>query len=502
MSTNAATTSGGPPTRAAAGLRPNVLGIFDSLIFAVAGTAPAYSIAASTAALVGVVGFAGPASLLYCGIPMFGIAWAFNYMDRIEPNAGTTYAWVGRVLHPALGFLAGWALIMYALIFMIAGSLPAGSTTLGLFSNSAANNLNDVTAVGGALFFIVVVLVLRGVKISVSGQWILSGIELAILLVFAVWGIIYGATSGVHSFSWSWFGFSHFQNFTGFILGALIATFYYSGWDVSSNLGEETKDPRRTPGLGGIFGVMVIFVLFEVFTIAMTMTLSGHQIQSHAGNVFAVFGDQLFSGGGTILAIAIILSTAGGLMATLLQANRTAFAMARERLLPEALATIHPRWRTPWIATIVAGVISIGLFIWSNLGGGTVGSVIADAISAIGLLIAFYYGLTGVAVVVAYRRHLLDSLANFVSIGLLPGLGAAFMLFVFIEAIDRSTGSVVRLTVIALALGLIPLAYYWARGSPYFRRRGLTVDSAAPALQTPPDPPSTTLPGPGGVGQA
>jgi amino acid transporter len=125
-----------PPVPAKIGLHANVLGLFDSIVMAVAGSAPAYTIAGSTAALVAAVALAGPAALLYCGIPMLGIAWAFSYLNRLETNAGASYAWVGRVLHPTLGFVAGCSLVVSATIFMVAGSLPAGSVTLGLFSRS------------------------------------------------------------------------------------------------------------------------------------------------------------------------------------------------------------------------------------------------------------------------------------------------------------------------------------------------------------------------------
>jgi hypothetical protein len=88
------TTSTEPATPAVAGeegLRANVLGLFDSIVMAVAGSAPAYTIAASTAGLVGAVGLAGPAALLWCGLPMLGIALAFNYLIKVEANAGATY---------------------------------------------------------------------------------------------------------------------------------------------------------------------------------------------------------------------------------------------------------------------------------------------------------------------------------------------------------------------------------------------------------------------------
>ncbi|KKD02053.1 hypothetical protein TN53_42670, partial [Streptomyces sp. WM6386] len=74
------------------GLQANVLGTFDSIVMAVGGSAPAYSLAATTAVLVGTVGFAAPAALLYCSIPMFGTAWAFNYLVRTLGDRGLARA--------------------------------------------------------------------------------------------------------------------------------------------------------------------------------------------------------------------------------------------------------------------------------------------------------------------------------------------------------------------------------------------------------------------------
>jgi amino acid transporter len=84
-------------------LRAGVLGLFDSVIMGIAGVAPGYSIAASTAVLFGAVVLGGAAALLYCGIAMFGIVFAFSYLGRVETNAGASYSWVRRALHPGLG---------------------------------------------------------------------------------------------------------------------------------------------------------------------------------------------------------------------------------------------------------------------------------------------------------------------------------------------------------------------------------------------------------------
>src|SRR3984957_3858842 len=121
-------------------LRAGVLGLFDSVILGIAGLAPAYSIASATAVLFGAVLLGGAAALLYCGIAMFGIVFAFSYLGRIEANAGASYSWVRRALHPILGYLSGWALIVSALIFMVIATVPAGSNVLDLFSHGAAQN--------------------------------------------------------------------------------------------------------------------------------------------------------------------------------------------------------------------------------------------------------------------------------------------------------------------------------------------------------------------------
>src|SRR4051794_34569011 len=267
------------------GLRQGALGGFDSVVMAVGRSAPASSIAGPTGVLIGGGGLASPAALLYSAIPMLGIAWAFSYLGRADVNAGAAYSWVGRALHPILGFLAGWALVVSATIFMVAGALPAGAATVGLFDEKAAGNTLLVTVVGAVWFLIMAGAVLVGVRVTARAQWIMSTIEVAILVLFAVLAIVHAAT-GHHagpSFDWSWLGFSHFNGVGGFVAAALIAAFYYWGWDVSSNLNEETKNGRKAAGRGGIIGVIIVFLLFEVFTIAVEVILPAKTISGSNG---------------------------------------------------------------------------------------------------------------------------------------------------------------------------------------------------------------------------
>ncbi|MGW6519711.1 APC family permease [Streptomyces sp. NPDC054962] len=471
------------------GLQANVLGTFDTVVMAVAGSAPAYSIAATTAVLAGAVGLAGPAALLYCAIPMLGIALAFSRLSRIDVNAGASYSWVGRTLHPFLGFISGWALVISATIFMVAGSLPAGSMTLALFDEGLADDTALSTFVGAAWFLVMLAVVLGGARLTVRAQLIMSGVELAILALFAVLAVFHTDTS--LPFDWSWLGFSHFDGVSGFAAGALVAAFYYWGWDVTSNLSEETRDSRRTTGLAGLIGVGIVFLLFEVFTIAVNVVLSSQQIENNGANVLAALGEEVWPGwGGKVLVVAVLLSTVATLETTLIQVTRSLFAMGRDRTMPSALGRVHRTWNTPWVAIAVVGGVALVLFVASNALG-SVGDILADAISAIGLQIAVYYGLAGLAAVVAYRKTLLKSPADFLLGGLWPLFGAAFMFWILVESLGELAPAAVAIGIGGLAVGLVPMLWYWRQGSDYYRPARLDASRTVEADYVPEGRPAT-----------
>ncbi|MFC1405408.1 APC family permease [Streptacidiphilus sp. N1-5] len=461
------------------GLRANVLSGFDTVIMALAGSAPAYSLASTTAVLVGAAGLVSPAALLWCAIPMLGIAWAFNYLGRLDVNAGASYSWVGRALHPALGFLSGWSLVVSATIFMVAGSLPAGQYTLSLFSDSAANNTWACIAVGSVAFLVMALLVLLGARITAHAQWIMTGIEVAILVVFGIAALVHGGSAATFSWSWLW-GFGHFGGVKGFAGAALIAAFYFWGWDVTANLSEETSNSKKNSGLGGLVGVIAVFALFEIVTIAVNMIISQKEIlDENSAPLLTTLGNVVWPGaGGKILVIAVVLSTVATLETTLIQVTRSLFAMGRDKTIPAAFGKSHARWQTPWVAILVVVVVSLGLFVASN-SLGSVTKIMGYAVAAIGLQISIYYALAGLAVVVAYRKLVLKSVSNAVFVGLWPLAGAVFMGFLFVENCMTLDLTTILIGLGALALGLIPMAYYWANGSDYYRPGAVRLDATA-----------------------
>jgi len=452
-------------------LKSGVLGLFDSLIMGVAGSAPAYSIAATTTALFGAVLYGGPAALLYCGFFMFGIVFAFKYLSQDDQHAGAAYSWVRRALHPVLGYLSGWALVVSALIFMVIATFPAGSSMLSLFSTSAAHNKDLITVFGTIFFLLMVSAVAAGVTVTVTVQIIMSCVEVFLLMLFAVLAIFHA--HHVRSFSWHWFSPSvfHAHGSSGFVAGALLAAFYYWGWDVTANLNEETKGAGKTAGMGGLLGTICVFSLFEVFTVATNLVLTPAQLtnSNNAADILAILGQAVWHGtGGKLIVLAVLLSTIATLETTLIQVTRTLFTMGRDHTLPKALGKVHPVRKTPLVATGFVTVVSVLLFIGSQYVG-SISNILTDGYNAIGLQICIYYGLAGLAVVILYRRQLFTSVGNFIFMGLWPLLGSIFMGYVFINVIPGLNATTLVVGLGAMALGLIPLGYYWAKGNPYFK---------------------------------
>jgi amino acid transporter len=296
-----------------------------------------------------------------------------------------------------------------------------------------------------------------------------------LLIVFAVIGFV-RAGSGIAAgtpFSWSWFSLGGFGGMGGFAAGALVAAFYFWGWDVTANLNEETEGGGRKAGFGGLVGVLLVFGLFELFTVLTNMLLPAKEIDANAGNVLARLGDVILPGpGGKLLIIAVMLSTIATLETTLIQVSRSLFAMGRDNTVPSAFGRVHPTRRTPVFATGVVALVSLVLFVVSNFLG-SVADVLSAAISALGLQIAFYYGLAALAVVFAYRKVLFRSASNLIFIGLWPLLGAVFMFWIFVESLPDLDATTKAVGLGALALGLIPMGWYWSRGVGYYRSKPL-----------------------------
>ncbi|MHB1238779.1 MAG: APC family permease [Gallionella sp.] len=241
--------------------------------------------------------------------------------------------------------------------------------------------------------------------------------------------------------------------------GALIALFYFWGWDVTVNLNEETRDPGHAPGRGALWAMLIVLLLFLLFATITLMVLTDSEIEQSGTNIVFAVAEKLFPRPWSYMAvIAVMLSSIGTLETSILQFTRTMYAKGRDGALHPRYALLHKTWQTPWVATAVIAFLGV-LFLFLSSYFPTVNLIIRDSINAIGFQVAFYYGLAGLACAWHYRKQMFHSAYNLVFLVLWPALSAAFLLYIAIYSIPTFdiTTNVVGLG--GLAIGIVPLLW-------------------------------------------
>src|ERR687886_796534 len=116
------------------GLKRGALGFVSSVVIGVASTAPGYSLAASLGLVTAVAGIGAqaPAIMLAAFVPMLFIAAAYYYLNRADPDCGTTFSWVTRAMGPWAGWIGGWAIAMTGVL--VVGSLAGGGVRVTLLA--------------------------------------------------------------------------------------------------------------------------------------------------------------------------------------------------------------------------------------------------------------------------------------------------------------------------------------------------------------------------------
>jgi amino acid transporter len=436
-------------------LARNALGIGESVVMGVAGTAPAFSLAATTATLIAAVGILSAGTLLYCGLIMFGVTFAFMHLNRVIASAGASYSWVGQVFGPAAGFIAGWSLLVASAVFMVSGTTPAATATLLLISPERAADPATIAIVAALWLCAVGIVVVKGIKPTSYTQVVMTVIEVGVLVVLIGAALIQYAKNPVHPVSWRWFSPAEFTP-TLFATGALTALFFFWGWDVTLNLTEETRDANNAPGRSAVAAMIVVALLFIFFVIACQFVLTDDEISRSSTNVMFALAEKLLPRPWSYAAIvAVMVSTVGTLETQILQFTRTMYAKGRDGALHPRYATLHSKWQTPWVATaVVTGIGLVLIFLSAFLP--SVADLIRISVNAIGFQVACYYSLAGFACAWHFRADAMRSPERFLFLLLWPVLSAGFLVFIALYSIPTFDVITNVVGLGGIALGIVP----------------------------------------------
>jgi amino acid transporter len=475
------------PSSGEKGLKKNAIGFVSSVVIGVASTAPGYSLAATLGFIAAAVALQSPAILLISFVPMFLVAAGYYYMNKADPDCGTSFSWVTKAMGPQLGWIAGWVIVVADVIVMANLAQIAGLYTFLLVGwDSAAASTAAVTAVGVLWIVLMTAIVLIGIELSARTQVGLLAAEIVTLAAFAVVALIkvYGgdAPAGSVDPSLSWlnpFSLSPSE----ISAGMLLAVFIYWGWDTTATVNEETEDPGEAPGRATVISTLILLGIYVIVAIAAQAYAGVENLVANQEDVLSALGTEVFGSPlDKLLIIAVLTSAAASTQTTILPTARTTLSMARAHALPESLGKVHPRFLTPHISTVAMGAASIVWYVGLTL---VSEDILFDSLAALGLMIAFYIGLTGFACAIYYRRELLRSAKNLFFVGIGPLLGGVILFYLLIKnAIELSdpansesgnswlgVGPPLLIAVFFFVLGLALMVVQWRKVPSFFKRR-------------------------------
>ncbi|MEU6263590.1 APC family permease [Saccharopolyspora shandongensis] len=482
---------------------PKILGVGDGIAIALSNISPVLSIGIGLGSIAAAIGVPGlPAVFLLAFPPIAGIALAYAKLNAHDHNCGAAYAWVGNVLGPLWGYLIGWIILATNIIFLAYATPLAGDyglQTLASFGVDAVANLQTGThqivgtVVGVVLLAGLAWLATRGVDICAKYQKVLVIIEFSAVAFFCGLALLAGEKT---AFSWSWFSPAAFPSPSVLATGLVLSVYMFWGWEAAFGVTEETTD-KRTSSRVGFATLLIVLALFLFASVSIQRATTPDELVQHGLTVLPYIGGNLAGPVGAAVATGVLfLCIVSCIQSVLIGVARQALAMARDGVLGPTWAKLHPKRMTPARGTVIVGLISAALA-FVSLALGTVSTIIIGSVTAVGILVSFYYALTGIASAVHFFPRAHGNLRTLVAAVIVPLLSAfvlaclgAYLAYVNWNsadsfAFDAANGRFLTVLPIAILVLGIPLALWkkYVRKSPHFRP-GNGREQATPPLPT------------------
>ena len=359
---------------------------------------------------------AGPALMISFAVAAFGCALAaFCYAEfaAMAPVAGSAYTYAYTTLGELLAWIIGWDLILeYSMACAVVASSWSGYLnellgSLGLWQIPTQFSLDPFTSkeiagqtvhglinlpAAGITLLITAVLVL-GIRQSANTNALLVMVKLAVVVFVILMGWNYIEPANWNSLpvesrlipenpaeKWGMLGLLGLNErlvplderwrtpftpygFSGLMLGASIVFFAYIGFDAISTHSEEAKRPQRDVPLGILASLVICTILYIAVAAVITGMVPYFSLDLHAP-IAAAFSEEAKKNPTLALRMSTILVAAGGLagltsvlLVSFLSQARVFMAMARDGLLPKMFGHVHPKYRTPHLATMLTGAL-------------------------------------------------------------------------------------------------------------------------------------------------
>src|SRR5437762_6468435 len=356
---------------------------------------------------------AGPAvvlSFVLAGIASIFAALCYSEFASLVPMAGSAYTYGYATLGEVFAWIIGWDLILeYALgavtvsigwsgyvvsflrdvgIHMPPQFSAARGTLITLADGTQVAAIFNLPAV--IIIAIVTILLVIGIRESANVNNVIVVVKVAVVLLFIV-----GAAHAINPANWHPFippntGIRENFGWSGVVSGAGVVFFAYIGFDAVSTAAQEAKNPQRDMPIGIIGSLLICTVLYILVSGIATGVVSYHDLD--VPDPIAVVADHVGLGWmSSLIKLGAIAGLSSVILVMLLGQSRIFWTMADDGLLPEFVSRVHPKFCTPWITTILTGIvvaIFAALFTVREAGSlVSIGTLLAFMIVSIGVLV-------------------------------------------------------------------------------------------------------------------
>ena len=388
-------------------------------IFGAIGTAAAGQIGANGEVIRQGAGPALVFSFILLGAACALAGLCYAELASMIPQAGSAYAYSYATLGEVVAWIIGWDLILEYAVGNVAVAIswgdyfntllkgvgivmPAWLTTgyrtallsadpaiHGLLESANTPHIAGIPIVihvpAFAIVMLITVLLLQGAKESVTANNIVVVIKLLALGLFIAVGATHINTANLHPFAPN--------GFTGIHQGAAIVFFAYIGFDAISTAAEETKNPQRNLPIGILGGLAICTFIYVIIGFVLTGMVPYKEL-AVADPLARALQLAGFNAVGWIVALGAAVSMSAVLLVFQYGQPRIFFAMARDGLLPQWAAKIHPRTKIPSITTLFTGIV---VAVWSLVGDAdetydltNIGTLFAFTLVSVGVLVLRY----------------------------------------------------------------------------------------------------------------
>ena len=323
---------------------------------------------------------------------LMALLTAGSYAELVTkyPRAGGAAVFAERAFHsPLVSFLVGFS--------MLAAGVTSAAGLAIAFAGDYFRTFLDAPTIVIAILFLAAVGALnaRGIRESVSVNLVMTAIEVSgLVIVVVVVAIFLGGGGGDLSRVTQ---APEGVGIAGAVLsGAIIAYYSFVGFETSANVIEEVRHPTRTYPRA-LFGALITAgVVYMLVGVASAAALPAAELEKSSGPLLEVVKASGVSVPAWLFSLIALIAVANGALLTMIMSSRLTYGMAEQGLLPDVLARVLPRRRTPWVAIVTTTVVAMLLTLVGDL---------ATLAETVVLLLLIVFLSANVSVLVLRRNH-------------------------------------------------------------------------------------------------